>query len=56
MIPKLGRINVFRQEEEGTGEYFWDLFHADGRCLNEGAIFWSKPSSKDVLTFCVNNP
>jgi len=44
-------IDVIEQEEEGTGDPFYDLFDEDGSCLNEGDIFWDLPSIEEVKEY-----
>lgn len=55
-VPGIGKVDVVRQMEEGTDEPFWDLFDQAGCCLNEGNIFWTKPTKNNVLTFFELNP
>jgi len=54
-VHGVGKVDVVRQDDgldnDQVAQYFWDLFHEDGSCLNEGVPFWSRPTKKEVLTF-----
>lgn len=49
-VPGVGKVDVDKQDD-GGGEFFWDLFGEDGFCLNEGNPFWKKPTKQEVLDF-----
>jgi hypothetical protein len=49
-------VEVSEQQEEGTGEVFFDLFDNNGDCLNLGDPFWQLPTEEDVRRFLDNTP